>query len=144
MLKNSARSVAKYSHPVLAGFMAIWLSGLVVLLACHTPTVHAMADCPLAKFGVKCDKVDKNKDLQVITNENGNPGFDCCAFIPAFFEKSRSFYGKQQYSAAAASSTIVVLRGRAPVASRFAVVVSASHVVLPKNDTYLKNRTFRI
>ena len=73
----------KNLHRTLTGFMAIWLSGVVFLLCCHVQNVNAaeMGSCPLAKLGIHCDKAEKNKDSEKISNQSNDQGMDCCGFI---------------------------------------------------------------
>ena len=133
----------KYSHRALAGFLAIWLSGLALLVACNAKSTSAMDNCPLAKLGAHCDKADKNKDLKAFSRPSSETGADCCAFIPAFFDKTRTFDGKQQIAPVALKPAVEVPTAswvRPTVAHTF----SYRSTVLLKNHTFLKNRTFRI
>jgi hypothetical protein len=99
--------------------------------------------CPLVKLGAHCDKGEKEKNAEKITGQIDEMGTDCCAFIPLFFDKTRTNDGDQQTSVAVppvlATSSIVVstLPGFTP--ARF---YSPPH--LYRNNTFLKNRNFRI
>ena len=90
-------------YKMFAGFMAIWLSGLVFLLCCHVQNTRAaeMDSCPLLKLGAHCDKADKEKDSEKVTRQNNETRVDCCGFIPAFFDKTRTIDNNQQVAVAA-------------------------------------------
>lgn len=135
----------KNAREALSAFMVIWLSGLVLLLACNVKMTGSaeMEFCPLTKLGAHCDKADKNKDSQVLTTRNDEQRMDCCAFIAAFFDKTRTFDTKPQLAPVATVATVetprsVSLRTNSPSA------ISYHSIALLKNDTFLKNRTFRI
>ncbi len=135
----------KNLHRTLTGFMAIWLSGVVFLLCCHVQNVNAaeMGSCPLAKLGIHCDKAEKNKDSEKVSNQSNEQGMDCCGFIPAFFDKTRTIDNNQQ--TAVIVPTAIVVRPRLVKAqTNFYPAYPYLSTVLIKNDTFLKNRTFRI
>ncbi len=132
-------------HQTLAGFMAIWLSGVIFLLCCHVQNTIAagMDSCPLVKLGAHCDKAEKEKDSEKVTNQSSDTGMDCCAFIPVLFDKTRTRDGNQQIAVMAPSTTVVKPR-LVTIRTNFAPAYSHLSTVLTKNDTFLKNRTFRI
>jgi hypothetical protein len=83
----------KKSRKVLAGFLTVWLSGVALLLFCNMPAMGADgSSCPLAKASKAshghCDRTKNSKDAQLVSNRTPQ-AFDCCAFIPGFFDKSR-------------------------------------------------------
>jgi hypothetical protein len=135
-----------FAHKGLAGFLALWLSGVVFILCCHLQNEYVAKrdSCPLVKLGAHCDKgQEKAKQPEIITRQNDDQEMDCCAFIPAFFDKTRTNDNYQQVAAAAptaisAPSIVLITRQ----------VIAAPRVYnsppLLKNDTFLKNRTFRI
>lgn len=125
--------------------MAIWLSGVVFLLCCHVQNtmVAGMETCPLVKLGAHCDKAEKEKDSEKVEKQSTEPGMDCCAFIPVLFEKTRTRDGNHQVAVVAPPTTVVIPR-LVPVQTNFAPAYAYFSPVLIKNDTFLKNRTFRI
>ena len=137
--------VRNIAHRSLAGFMALWLSGVVFLVCCHMRNANAAETefCPLAKLGVHCDKVEKAKDTERITTQGNEPGMDCCAFIPAFFDKTRTSENGAQVVFSAPPPSLVRPR-LVPIQTRFSPTYSFRSTVLPKSSTFLKNCTFRI
>lgn len=135
----------RITHKTFAGFMAIWLSGVVFLVVCNLQMANASGGdhCPLVKLGAHCDKVDKNKNSHVVTDRTNENGMDCCAFIPALFDKSRTIDSNQQV-AAVAPIAIVERPKQIAVQPLFTRNCSYHSTILPKGDTFLKNRTFRI
>jgi hypothetical protein len=141
VLQISAR---KYAQRAAAGLLALWLSGAVFLVLCHgQDPATSMEFCPLAKMGAHCHKADKNAPSDSIEREGNEQGFDCCAFIPAIFDKGRDIQKNPQLAPVAAAAKIedvstVVL----PIVAYRSV--SYQTLYLSKNNTFLKNCTFRI
>ena len=131
------------THRTFVGFMAIWLSGAVFLVLCHGQTANAMDSCPLVRLGAHCDKADKEKESDKVTKQSNESGMDCCAFIPTFFDKTRTSDSNLQVAIAAPKTTVVRPRLVA-VQTNFASAYPYLSAVLLKNNTFLKNRTFRI
>lgn len=135
----------RIAYKTLAGFMALWLSGIVFILCCHLQNSYVAdrVSCPLVKLGAHCQKGEKAKAADIITRQSDDQGLDCCAFIPAFFDKTRTNDSHQQVAVAAP-----------PAIPTPAITVIARHNYAPprayhsppifKNDTFLKNRAFRI
>jgi hypothetical protein len=127
------------TRKLIAGAMAIWLSGLVFLVACHAQP-KAVDSCPLMKMGAHCDKVDNDKADEVTTPTNA--GVDCCGFIPTFFEKTRTNNGT---AVATVAPQLEIERPRLVVQrTNFAPPTRYASIVTQRDDTFLKNRTFRI
>lgn len=142
MKRACATSIA---HKALVGLMSFWLSGVVLLLVCNARMPNpAMDHCPLMKLGARCDKADKNKPTESLTSETNQHEIDCCAFIPAFFDKSRVFDGEQQGVVSAPVSSVIIRPSYSPVGHVFKPASSFQSTALLKNDTFLKNHTFRI
>ena len=84
------RDLKTYVRLGLAGFLAVWLSGVAFLICC--PTVAANPDeafCPLAKMGGHCNKA-KNEGSPSLKSEYTNDcGLGGCAYLPIVFDKSR-------------------------------------------------------
>jgi hypothetical protein len=133
------------ARKVCAGFMALWLSGVVFILCCHLQNgyVAGRDSCPLVKLGAHCDKAEKAKQSEIITSPGSDQGMDCCSFIPAFFDKTRTNDSSQQVAVAApiaipAPSVTVITR------YNYAFPHAYQSPPIPKNDTFLKNHSFRI
>jgi hypothetical protein len=131
---------------VLAGTMIFWLSGLLFLFCCEMPT-HAQAaetdSCPLAKIN-HCDKKTAGKNslpsasLQAETN-----AFACC-ILPNIFDKARKIENVQPIADAAAPA-ITISKPKFLLAKiEFEFPATYQSPVLSRNETYLKNRVFRI
>ena len=131
------------TRSTLTGFMVMWLSGVVFLILCHGQKANTMESCPLVKLGAHCDKADKGKDSEKITKQTNETGIDCCAFIPVFFDKTRTSDSNQQVAIAAPTTSVVKPRLTA-IQTNFAPAFQYFSTVLSKNNTFLKNRTFRI
>lgn len=124
--------------------MAAWLSGLVFLICCHVQPVSTADSCPLKKLGAHCDQSEKEKDFAKLSPDETQPGIDCCAFIPAFFDKTRNFDGGVQVvfaSPATAANEIAAAPVRTE--SRTSSDLYCSPILSTKR-TFLLNRTLRI
>ena len=134
----------KISHKAIAGFLMIWLSGVVFLLCCTE--INANTDeefCPLARMSADCDNAETKKDSQAVTNQTDEQGMDCCAFLPPLFDKGRTIETNQKVEDV---PPVTAIEGRKPL-SVHAPFTSGSFynsTVRFKNNTFLKNRTFRI
>jgi hypothetical protein len=138
----NVQQIKRVAHKAFAGLMALWLSGFVFLIACHAQSDDANV-CPLMKLGAHCDLAEQAKNAEKVTHQTNDDGLDCCAFIPAFFDKTRTNEGHQQI---ATNAPAVVAEQPRPVSFRtnFAPFPSYVSTSLLRNDTFLKNRTFRI
>ena len=138
-------TMGKLVYRGLAGFMTLWLSGVVFILCCHLQNgyVAERDSCPLVKLGAHCEKGEKAKQPEIITPQSDDQGMDCCAFIPAFFDKTRTNDNHRQVAVAAppaipTPSIIGITR------QSYAPPLAYDSPPILKNDTFLKNRTFRI
>lgn len=128
-----------------AGLLAVWLSGVVLLFFCGTMKAQAaqIESCPLAKKD-HCLKSSSNKDaLQFESFQNDNLAFDCCGFLPQFFDKVRKTEQKQQIAENSVKSQV-----KPPSLVFIKVQPNAFFKYRPRplnrNGTYLKNQVFRI
>jgi hypothetical protein len=125
----------------VTAFMAVWLSGFVFLIICGRGP-DTVESCPLARAGIHCDKADKQRNAEKVEKQTGDQGVDCCAFIPAFFDKTRTVESHQIAPPVVSS----------PVSQPIAVIVRANFIpafqansfVPPRNNTFLINRSFRL
>ena len=83
----------KYCRKTLAGFMSVWLSGIALLLFCQTPAQAKGSDfCPLAKASKAkshCNHSTSRNSKSDLFTQRAPESVDCCAFIPAIFDKNR-------------------------------------------------------
>ena len=87
----------KKTKQIISGLLAVWLSGFVLLFCCGAmQTTAANEICPLAKAGNHCDKTKSKSNSPTFSSESDNQNFDCCAFLPALFEKTRKLEKTQQ------------------------------------------------
>jgi hypothetical protein len=129
-----------------AGFMTVWLSGVMFLFCCaemNSAAPPAESDHP-AQLSSHCDKAPVEHAPGDVASSSEETCFDCCGFIPLVFDKARKIERDQKPLAA-----IV----RQPEAFRHelqTVTTRAKHSFafvghLPnKQDSYLINRAFRI
>jgi hypothetical protein len=123
-------------------FMAVWLSGFLFLITCHAQPEKTFS-CPLMKLGAHCGLAEKEKNAERITKQTTDDGSDCCAFIPAFFDKTRT-NDVQPTTVIAAPVAVIEQPKLIYFRPNCAPVNSYSSVLPLRNDTFLKNRTFRI
>jgi hypothetical protein len=121
--------------------MAVWLSGFVFLVICgRGPDTVEL--CPLARAGIHCDKAEKQRNAEKVEKQTGDQGVDCCAFIPAFFDKTRTVEGHQiappVVSSLFSQPVAVIVR------ASFTPAFQPSSFVPPRNNTFLINRSFRL
>ena len=125
----------------LAALMAVWLSGFVFLLICgRGPDTLEM--CPLAKAGIHCDKAEKQRNAEKVEKQTSDQGVDCCAFIPAFFDKTRTLESHQ--IAAPALSSFVLQPVAVIVRADFIPAFQPRSFVPLRNNSFLINRSFRL
>ena len=140
----SLEMTAKFAHKGLAGFMALWLSGIVFLLCCEMPGAKAAADsCPMSRMQGHCDKAKKNRPSLVLRNAPDSQEIDCCGFIPAVFDKARKI---QKIEPVAHTETTVqpgppvfVSTNSFPQAP-----ITYSSKLYARNKIFIKNCVFRI
>src|SRR5436189_2501471 len=88
-----AKRFKRIAHKTFAGFMALWLSGLLFLVACHAQSNEEFSG-PLMKMGAHCDFAERQKNAEKVTQPTTDDGIDCCGFISAFFDKRRTDDGQ--------------------------------------------------
>jgi len=132
----------KVSHRSLAGFLMVWLSGVVFLFCCEMPTEAAEGDfCPLSKAESHCDKTADEYTLLAVS-ERSNSAFDCCGFLPVVFDKTRKLEPKQN-SDLVTSDINVVLRHFTIVHNYRDIFVRYCSTLLPQNNLRIKHCVFR-
>ena len=137
--------VTKFTRKTLAGFMAVWLSGVLFLFCCEKINGKPMQAeiCPLAKVSEHCDKAAKaNADSSIIGLTESDCA-DCCGFLPAIFDKNRKIEREQKQIALATKTT--ALKFRVPLLTDNSPQVAAFYSRVPdRQGTFIKNCTFRI
>lgn len=127
-----------------AGFMAVWLSGFVFLFCCQNMRAAAEAEfCPMAKMG-HCDHAQK-ADPNAASFEKTQPVcVDCCAFLPAVFDKTRKVEPAQKHLAQATLPKIAIAFN-APVVEHIPTIAALSNeFVANGRSTHLRHCVFRI
>jgi len=136
---------------ILAGLLAVWMSGVVFLFCCggvQNAQAATSESCPLARMG-HCDKsaaAESLKDENTLKFENfqnDNLAVDCCGFFPIIFNKERNVEKSTQIAEIPAKLKI---EAPAPVFIKVkpTVPVIYNPPLLTQSGTYLRNRVFRI
>ncbi|MEJ7623835.1 MAG: hypothetical protein WKF34_07560 [Pyrinomonadaceae bacterium] len=140
-----SKTLKNYIRVSLAGFMSVWLTGVVFLLCCERMNA-AMSEadsCPLAKMSAHCDKIEKANTAPVLVAGIPSDQVDCCGFLTAVFDKNRKLERDQKQTAP--TSQLVAVQFDPPKTldhtPRLAAVYS--HVSYQK-DLSIKNCVFRI
>jgi hypothetical protein len=133
------------SKRVIAGLLAVWLSGAVFLFCCETSKAKASEteSCPLSKTS-HCNKKSTDETVsQLASVQTENHTIDCCLFSSQVFDKARKLETNQQ---PAEVSSIV----KTPAPKFFFVEWKLSSpkvyhsMILNRGSTHLKNCVFRI
>jgi hypothetical protein len=138
----SVRNILQRS---LAGFMAVWLSGVVFLFCCPEMKAAAAADfCPMMQMSSHCDHAAKQEPANDSVEGVRPACFECCAFLPVVFDKSRKIDVVQK-QISAPKEELALAKFKFP-AARFAMPQSRllKQRVADRHGTYLVNGVFRI
>jgi len=130
---------------VIAGLLAVWLSGVVFLFCCETSQAKTSEteSCPLAKKN-HCNKNPGDANaLELVSLQTENQTFDCCRFPSQVFDKARKIETVQQTAEAA---TIVKVSSPKVlfVKTDFKFPKVYQSFVRNRGNTFLHNRVFRI
>jgi hypothetical protein len=130
---------------VIAGLLAVWLSGVVFLFCCETSQAKTSEteSCPLAKKN-HCNKnsADANA-LELVSLQTENQTFDCCRFPFQVFDKARKIEPIQQ--AATISAVLKIPTPRFSfVKTDFKFPTVYQSFVHNRSSTFLRNCVFRI
>jgi hypothetical protein len=134
-LKDAARKT-------LAGFMAVWLSGVVFLICCDIVNGRSMAAeiCPLAKMSEHCDRSKSTAD---VVKRSGADTVECCAFLPALFDKNRKLERTEQPELVSSQPVTVRFTVPQPAVKSQAFDISTPYIP-DRQYTFIKNCVFRI
>lgn len=129
----------------MSGFLAFWLTGLVFLFCCGTMNVPAatVEFCPLAKSGSHCDKAKSDTNEPTFSDKSEGIYFDCCAFLPKLFEKTRKFDNNQQ-TARVSDKLKIDLPRFSVIEKGFRIQVIYQSPIPFQNKLFIKNQVFRI
>lgn len=137
--------MSKFTRKGMAGFMALWLSGIVFLLCCEMPKTQAAPEdsCPLSKMKGHCDKAKSKQPSITLSSLPDTREVDCCGFIPAVFDKAR----KIQKTEPLAQPAPVPQPG--PSTQNIAIALREAFPnyhskIIAGNKIFLKNRVLRI
>lgn len=138
MIKMKFRRITKR---IFTASLAVWLSGIVLVLCCNMPTAKAETiNCPLARKG-DCAKSAENDFSQSFRNESLI--FDCCRFPAKVFDKVRKIEFQPQTAEIAETVKIA-----APKISFSETVVRKTRIyqsfVHNRANAHLRNCVFRI
>lgn len=134
----------KISHKSLAGFLMIWLSGIVFLFCCEMAAAQSLESefCPLSKTQSHCDKAADN-NLNTLSDQPAGSSTGCCAFLPAVFDKTRKIEKAQQ--PVMADYKLFVNRPRFILANdNREIPANYRATVLSQNNLHIRNCILRI
>ena len=131
--------IRKIAHRSVAGVMAIWLSGIVLVFCCDVRGGQAShGSCPLAKMSHHCDKAK-----QASTSAFAFDGMGRCELLPAVFDKSRKVEQIEKQSAA--TPALAVVRFSLPLVRHVSVSPIPTLVYVPdRQGSFIRNRVLRI
>jgi hypothetical protein len=139
---TNGQQIKKTAHKAIAGFMALWLSGIIFLLCCEKLNAkQAEAEfCPLAKMSGHCDKTESGAP---VIEAVADASVECCAFLPVVFDKARKIEQTQTHAAITPTPAATKFHFPRPAIKTQPAV--AFHARVPdRHATYLINRNFRI
>ena len=138
------RVIKRLTKLAVTGSMMIWLSGFVFLLCCATAGAQVEdAFCPLTKSAAHCDK-SKSDGLDAAGRPRERQSVECCGFLPLVFDKVRKLDGHGTVVLASSDVLIRPDRTRLKLVSMVSPIFGYRAFTIPKNQTFLRNRTFRI
>ncbi|MCY7376393.1 MAG: hypothetical protein LH472_10535 [Pyrinomonadaceae bacterium] len=129
------------SKRIFTAALAVWMSGIVLVVCCQMPTANAETDsCPLAKKG-DCAKMSEEHSGQFFGNQS--PTFDCCTFPAKIFDKARKLEIQPP-----TAEVVEAVKIAAPKISLFKPIVEKRRVyqsfIRNHGSTHLQNCVFRI
>lgn len=130
---------------IIAGLLAVWLSGVVFLFCCEMPMAKAAEaeSCPLAKTN-HCHKKSAGADVsQFVSLQTDDRTFDCCRFPSQVFDKARKIETIQQ-TAAVATIVKVAPPQFSFVETNFKRREIHQSFIRNRGSTFLRNCVFRI
>ncbi len=135
----------KYARVSLAGFMSVWLSGVIFLLCCDKINGRSSEPefCPMAKMSGHCHKAKRQNADSHFVETAPQDCVDCCGFLPAIFDKNRKVERDQKQ--ATRIEKVVAVQVKQPVVKNLAVTPRAVYTrVSLQKKSFIKNCVFRI
>ena len=130
---------------VVAGLLAVWMSGAVLLFCCAKLNAESSGaeSCPLSKIS-HCDKKVVGADVSKFASlQTDSQMLDCCRFPSQVFDKARKLETDQQ--AAEIASTVKISAATVYVVQRISASPKVHQsFIRNRGSTYLRNRVFRI
>ena len=131
------------TQKAMSGLLAVWLSGFVLLFCCGMMKSPANAEiCPLAKTENHCNKAKSESNSPTFSNES-DLKFDCCAFLPAVFDKVRKLE-KTPQTAQVSDKLKIDLPQFSFAESNFHLAETYHPPLSNQNKIFIKNCVFRI
>jgi len=140
-----AISLQQNTKRVVAGMLAVWLSGVVFLFCCEMPNAQASEaeSCPLKKTS-HCDKKSTGETVsQYASLETENETVNCCRFMSQVFDKARKLETNQQ-PAEVAAVVKMLLPKFSFLKTNSQSLTAYQSVIRNRGSTYLENRVLRI
>ncbi len=136
--------IKRTTRRTLAGFMAVWLSGVVFLICCSTMNGESMSAefCPLAK-SAHCDKADSTDSSAQVIEQTKSETVDCCAFLPIIFDKNRKLE-RTEHPEAVSHQPLAIRFYSSPTVIRQTAPVAFTPHIPNRQNTFVKNCVFRI
>ena len=140
-----ANLLQRNTKKVVAGLLAVWLSGAVFLFCCETSKakVSEVDSCPLKKAS-HCNKKSTDEtvsQLALLTAENYT--IDCCRFPAQVFDKARKLEPNQQ-----PANVSAIVKIPSPKFAFFKTEFQPANfyqsVIRNRGSTFLRNCVFRI
>ena len=138
----SSMKMRRYTRVSMAGFMAVWLSGVLLLLCCQKINgASTTAEfCPLQQKSSHCKRAKKSDSPFIETSSTHDAG--CCLILPAVFDKVRKMESGKAVVQPAAKARVEPVEF-VPVLATFAPLTVFSRIE-SRQGTYLQNCNFRI
>ncbi len=140
-----ANSLQQNTKRVIAGLLAVWLSGVVFLFCCETSEAKTSEaeSCPLKKTS-HCNKQSTNETIsQFASFATENHTIDCCRFPSQVFDKARKLE-TNQHSAEVAATVKISLPEFSFLKTNSPPLHTYQSIIHNRGGTYLRNRVFRI
>ena len=126
----------------MAGFLAVWLSGVLFLLCCQKMNAGSMTAefCPLEKKSGHCNRAKTAEGHKV--ERSTTHDVECCGFLPVVFDKVRKIEPAQSL-AQQVTKVIVEPVKLIPRLEAYKIGRVFSRIE-SRQGTYLQNCSFRI
>ncbi|MGH9819290.1 MAG: hypothetical protein ACRD43_03900 [Pyrinomonadaceae bacterium] len=135
----------QYVRISFAGFLAVWLSGVVFLFCCEKINARTSESdfCPLAGMSDDCPMAKPQNANAAVIETTEDECNECCDFLPVVFDKSRKV--DQNQKALAAPSNIVVVQFTPQSVIHTTIENGARYTrVASSNKIFVINCVFRI